>query len=670
MKLLKQRGAVLPAFWPYVYPSIWKMSLALVILILDTGADLASPWPIKLIFDNVLLGKHLRKPWSLMIPQALAQDHLLLLIVLCAALLILALISAGSTYVGMRLLAVIGQRVIFHLRCALFAHLQQLSPAFYDRQRLGDLMTRLTSDIQSIQDMLVMALPLLLLNVMLVAGMLVVLLIINLPFGALGLVSAFVVYIVLRWYLRNIKQVARQTRRCESDANALAQENLRGIRVVQAFGLEAHAKQEYEEKITRALHLGIIAARLQSGLPSVVSLMTDLGILAALVIGGILALQGQVTIGDLLVFSAYLRAMYSPLRQLSKFSNTFTRASACAERVTDLLQTAPEIVDRPTAVPAPRLHSSIIFHRVSFSYDQQRPALHDISFRIRPGMMVALVGHTGAGKSSILHLLQRFYDPQAGQILLDGQDIRDYTLASLRQQIALVPQDPMLFRASVRENIAYGRPEASEAEIIAAARQAHADAFIRWLPQGYDTILEEHGVGLSGGQRQCLAIARAMLRQAPLLLLDEPTVGLDAQAEQIVVQALERLMIGRTTLVSAHRLSTIQRADLVLVLEKGHIVEAGTPAELLAARGHYYRFYTLQFGVQEPWSTLRSHTSPFISDEPMQIRHRSVAQRQFRNASPFISDEPMQIRHRSVAQRQFRNASPFISDELMQIHTP
>src|SRR6266852_4928705 len=642
MKRLKQRRGVFWVFWPYVRPSTWKIGLALVILLLDTLADLASPWPIKLIFDNVLLGKHLRWPWSLLIPQALAQNHLLFFSVLCGTLLLLALISAGSTYVGMRLLATTGQRIIFHVRCALFAHLQQLTPAFYDQQRLGNLMTRLTSDIQSIQDMLVTALPLLLFNVMLVVGMLVVLLIINLSIGLLGLVSAFIVYLVLRRYLRAIKQMARQTRRCESDANAVVQENLRGIRVVQAFGMESSTQQRYEEHTKKALHFGTLPARLQTGLPSVVSLLTDTANLAALTIGGILVMLGQISIGDLLLFSAYLRTMYSPLRQMGKFSNTLTRASASAERVADLLETAPAIVDSPTALSIPRLQGAITFQHVSFSYNQKRSALRNISFHIFPGMVVALVGHSGAGKSSILHLIQRFYDPQEGQILIDGRDIRDFTLASLRQQIALVPQEPMLFRASVRENIAYGRPRASEAEVIAAAQQAYADEFIRRLPQGYDTMLEEGGVGLSGGQRQRLAIARAILRQAPLLLLDEPTVGLDAQSEQLVVKALERLMVGRTTLVCAHRLSTIQRADLVLVVEKGQIVEAGTPTELLTARGHYYRFYTLQCCVREPWSPVQSNASPFSSDEPIPIRHRPGAQHQFKQAGPFSSDEPVQ----------------------------
>ena len=621
-------------FWPYIRPYSWKIGLALAILILDTLADLASPWPIKLIFDNVLLGKHLHKPWSLIIPQALAQNHLSLFIVLCAALLILALISAGSTYIGMRLLATTGQRVIFRLRSALFAHLQQLTPAFYDQQRLGNLMTRLTSDIQSIQDMLVTALPLLLFNVMLVVGMLVVLLVINLPFGVLGLASAFIVYLVLRRYLRAIKQMARQTRRCESDANAVVQENLRGIRVVQAFGMEPSTQQKYEEHTKKALHFGTIAARLQSGLPSVVSLMTDTGNLAALTIGGILVMLGYISIGDLLLFSAYLRTIYSPLRQMGKFSNTLTRASASAERVADLLQTAPAIVDSPTALSVPRVIGALTFQQVSFGYNQERSALQNISFNSFPGMMVALVGHSGAGKSSILHLIQRFYDPQKGQILIDGRDIRTFTLASLRQQIALVPQEPMLFRASVRENIAYGRPVASETEVIAAAQQAYADEFIRRLPQRYDTILEEHGVGLSGGQRQRLAIARAILRQAPLLLLDEPTVGLDAQSEQLVVKALERLMAGRTTLVSAHRLSTIQRADLILVLDKGHIVEAGTPAQLLATHGHYYQFYTLQFGTQEPQSPVPSDVSPFSYNGPLLYLHKAAPGRQFKG--PFV----------------------------------
>jgi ATP-binding cassette, subfamily B, bacterial len=589
-----RRAGLLLSFWPYAQPDRWKIGLALLVLFLDTLASLAAPWPMKLIFDNVLLGKHLHSPWSLLIPASVAENHLLLLGVLCAALLWLALLSAGATYIGMRLLAITGQRVVFRLRCALFVHLQQLSPSFYDRQRLGDLLTRLTSDVLAIQDMLVVALPMLLLSGMTIVGMIAVLMIINPIFGALGLVIALSLYLVLKKYLGNIKQVARQARRQEGDANAVAQENLLGIRVVQAFGMEAHAQRHYQESIAETLRLGEVAADLESSMPSVVSLVTDVGMMLVLGVGAMLVMQALITVGDLLVLTSYLRTMYKPMRQLSKLSNTFTRASASAERITDLLQTIPAIVDAPTAQSAGQLRGAIAFQHVSFGYDPLHPVLHDVSFKVRPGMMVALVGHTGAGKSSILHLIQRFYDPQQGQIRIDGRDLRDYTLASVRQQIALVPQDPMLFRASVRENIAYGRPEATDAEIVAAARAANADGFIRRLPQGYDTILEERGVGLSGGERQRLAIARAMVRQAPLLLLDEPTVGLDARSEQSVVEALERLMVGRTTLVSAHRLSTIQRADLILVIEDGRIVEAGTPAQLLAARGSYYQLYALQ----------------------------------------------------------------------------
>ncbi len=595
-----RRSDMLRAFWPYAQPYRWKIITALLILLLDTLASLAAPWPVKLIFDNVLLGKHLHSPWTLLIPASVAADRMLLLGVLCIALLALALISAVATYFGTRMLTVTGQRVVFHLRCALFAHLQELSPAFYDRQRLGDLLTRLTSDVQAIQDMLVVALPMLLLSGMVIVGMMLVLVLINPIFGALGLLIAFSLYLVLSRYLGRIKQVARQARRQEGHANAVAQENLLGIRVVQAFGMEADARRRYEESIHETLHLGELSADLESSMPSVVSLLTDVGTMVVLAAGALLVMQAWITVGDLLVLSSYLRSMYKPMRQLSKLSNTFTRASASAERILDLLQTVPAVDDFPTAQPAGPLRGALTFHHVSFGYDSQHRVLHNISFKVRPGMMVALVGHTGAGKSSILHLIQRFYDAQEGWILIDGRDIREYTLASLRQQIALVPQDPMLFRASVRENIAYGRPQATEAEIVAAAQAANADGFIRRLPQGYETIIEERGVGLSGGERQRLAIARAMVRQAPLLLLDEPTVGLDAQSEQTVVEALERLMVGRTTLVSAHRLSTIQRADLVLVISDGRIVEAGTPRQLLAARGHFFKLYALQSRSFQP----------------------------------------------------------------------
>ena len=444
-----------------------------------------------------------------------------------------------------------------------------------------------------------LALPMLVLSVMIVIGMLILLLIVNPIFCLLGLVISSCIFFVLYRCLRSIKHIARLARRQEGNTNAVVQENLLGIRVVQAFGMEEHSRQRYEESVAQTLRLGELSAELQARLPSLVSLMTDIGTLLVLGIGGLLVIQGWITIGDLFVFSAYLSAIYKPLRQLSKFGMTLTRASASSERLLDLLHTQPDIVDRPNAVVAKPPLYSIAFEHVTFGYESQHPILHDITFRIHQGMMVALVGHTGAGKSSILHLLQRFYEPQQGGIYLDGRNIRDYTVASLRQQIALVPQDPMLFRASVRENIAYGRPQATDEEIVAAAVAANADQFIRRLPQGYATILQERGVGLSGGERQRIAIARAMVRQAPLLLLDEPTVGLDAQSEDDVVQALERLMVGRTTFVSAHRLSTIQKANLIIVVDQGYIVEVGTPADLLARRGYYYRLYALQFHLND-----------------------------------------------------------------------
>jgi ATP-binding cassette subfamily B protein len=593
-----QKAQVLKALWPYVYPYRWKVCLALFILLLDTLTNLAAPWGLKLIFDNVLLNNALQSPWAQLIPPALAQNRTLFFIALCGAMLLLALIGAGASYLGMRMLAVIGQRMIFELRCKLFTHLQQLSSSFYDRQRMGDLLTRMTSDVQSIQDALVTALPVLLLSLLLLSGIIGILFLINPVFGVISMVIACSLFLVLRRYLRAIKLVARKTRTQEGDSNAVAQEHLLGIRVVQAFGMEAQGKQRYEESMSRALLLGMVSAHLQSGLPSMVDLTTDLGTLVVLGVGGVLVMLGKISIGDLLVFNAYLRTMYSPLRQISKLGNTLTRAQASAERVLELLETRPDITNGPEAQPAPALQGFITFDRVSFGYDPANPILHDLSFRIKPGMMVALVGRTGAGKSSILHLLQHFYEPQQGEIRIDGQDIRSYTLASLRQQIALVPQDPMLFRASIRENIAYGRPDSSEEEIIAAAQAANAYTFISRLPQGFDTILEERGIGLSGGERQRIAIARAMVRRAPILLLDEPTVGLDAQSEESVVEALERLMQGCTTIVSAHRLSTIQKADLILVIDQGRIVEMGTPVQLLRRRGQYYRLHSLQLHTQ------------------------------------------------------------------------
>ncbi len=589
------RLGLLRAFLPYARPYGWAIAGALFLLFVDTLTDLAMPWPVKLIFDVVLLGKHLRYPWSHLIPAIVAQNRLLLLGALSAVQLLLVLVGAGAAYLGSRALIVIGQRVVFRLRCALFAHLQELSPSFYDKQRLGDLLTRLTSDVQSIQDMLIVVLPMVLLSGFTIAGMLVILTLINPLFGALALMLAISLYVVLHRYLGPIKQVVRQIRRQDGQSNALAQEHLLGIRVVQAFGMETDARERYESSIRESLRLGESAADLESSLPAVVSLLTDTGMILVMAVGSFLILGGLLSIGDLIVLTSYLRSMYKPMRQLAKLSNTYMRASAGAERILDLLQTHSAVKDLPTARPTGKLRGAISFTRVTFGYDPAHPVLHDVSFKVHPGMMVALVGQTGAGKSSILHLLHRFYDVQDGSVRIDRKDIREYTLSSLRQQIALVPQDPMLFRASVRENIAYGRPEATQAEIVAAAQAANADGFIRRLPSGYDTILEERGVGFSGGERQRIAIARAMVRQAPLLLLDEPTVGLDAEIEQSVVEALERLMVGRTTIISAHRLSTIQRADLVLVISGGCIVERGTPFDLLAERGYFHHLYMTQY---------------------------------------------------------------------------
>ncbi|MCL4543882.1 MAG: ABC transporter ATP-binding protein/permease [Chloroflexi bacterium] len=604
-------------FWPYTRPYAWRMGLALGILILDTLASLAAPWPVKLIFDNVFLRKPLGKPWSAMIPATVAGDRVHLFALLVAVLLGLAVINAGATYLGTRLLTATGQRAMFRLRCSLFGHLQQLGPDFYGRQRLGDLFTRLTSDIQSIQDMAVVALPMLLLKGLIVLGMVLILLVLNPLVGVMGIMMTVLAYLVLSRYTNRIKAFAQQIRRQEGNTNAVAQEYLLGIRVVQAFGMEPHARQRYEESAGNVLHLGIKAAGPQAGLPSALRLMTDMGTLAVMAGGGLLVMRGVITIGDLLVFSSYLSSLYSPVRQLGKFSTTFARASASAERLAELLHAAPAVADYPDAQPVATVRGAIEFRHVSFGYASQQRALHDLSFCIEPGTMVAIVGATGAGKSSILHLLQRCYDPEEGCILVDGRDIRTFQLASLRQQIALVPQDPMLFHTSVRENIAFGRPEATAAEVVAAASAAQADEFIQRLPQGYDTILEERGGGLSGGERQRLAIARAMIRRAPLLLLDEPTVGLDAQSEELVVRALERLMVGRTTLVVAHRLSTIRNADLVLVIDHGRIVEANTPAGLLATGGYFSRLHTLQ----------RNGEGPLVSNMPDRTRGLDLVSR-------------------------------------------
>jgi ABC-type multidrug transport system fused ATPase/permease subunit len=491
------------------------------------------------------------------------------------------------------------QELAFDLRAALYAQIQRLSLGFHERQRTGDLITRVTRDIDRVQDFLSGSLFKMLASVLSILGMFAVMLWMDWVLALAAFILAPVLFGIVYYYTSRIKELSRLQRKQEGALASVAQEAISAARVVRAFAQEERENERFQKHGKRSLEAGVEVARLEAQFGWLANVLTALGTAAVLVLGVGRVLAGSVTPGDLIVFAAYLNRLYKPMRTFSRELTKLSRALVCAERVDEVLDADPGVTDEPGARPAPRFRGRLSFEAVSFAYQRGQIVLRDVSFAVEPGQTVALVGATGAGKSSLAALIPRFYDPFEGRVLIDGTDIRCFTLRSLRGQISLVLQESVLFRATIAENIAYGNPIAGPANILAAARAAHADEFIRALPEGYETVVGERGATLSGGQRQRIAIARALIRDAPILILDEPATGLDAATEALLLDALRRLMAGRTTVLIAHNLSTVESANLILVLDEGRIVERGTHAELLARRGPYYDLYSLQARTRE-----------------------------------------------------------------------
>ena len=578
-------------FAPYLRPRWAGFALALLGMVGETANDPANPWPLKLVFD-MLLGRHRRAIFG--VSLGTRSDQMLFLGMITAAIVVLAALSGLFSYWREYSLSRTGQELAFDLRAALYAQIQRLSLGFHERQRTGDLITRVTRDIDSVQDFLSDSLFTILGSVLSILGMFVVMLWMDRVLALAAFVLAPVLFGVVHSYTRRIKELSRQQRQQDGALASVAQEAISAARVVKAFAREEHENQRFQEHGKRSLETGLEVARLEARFGWLVSVVTALGTAAVIALGVVRVLAGLVTPGDLIVFTSYLNRFYRPMRAFSRELTRVSRALVRAERVVEVLDADPGVKDEPGARTAPRFRGALRFEAVSFAYQRGPIVLRDVSFAVEPGQTVALVGATGAGKSSLAALIPRFYDPFDGRILIDETEIRRCTLRSLRGQISLVLQESVLFQATIAENIAYGNPAASPAEIVAAARAAHADEFIRALPEGYETVVGERGATLSGGQRQRIAIARALIRDSPIVILDEPTTGLDAATEALILDGLRRLMAGRTTVVIAHNLSTVEGADLILVLDAGRIVERGTHAELLARRGRYYDLYSLQ----------------------------------------------------------------------------
>jgi len=573
--------------------------LGIVAVIGEGAANLLEPWPLKFVFDSFGQsgGKH---GWlNHWIKSAIGTDEIAILEFAAIAVIAIALLDAICFYAEKYLTTSVGQWVMHDLRRLLYGHIQDLSLGYHTQKRTGELISRLTTDIDSIQTFIVSNLLSFLVDFMTLLGMAVIMFYLNWRFTLIALSVAPLLFVVTYSYTRQSKKASREVRKKESEIVSRLQEVLSSIGVVKALAREDYEQRRLEEESVESVQIALRARSLKARLSPLVGLIVAVGTALVLWFGGKLVLAGSLSAGSLIVFIWYLGKMYKPMQDFAKMTDSYSKAVVGYERICEIFDTKPQVQDGPEARVAPRFEGAIQFDRVCFSYSGGPPVLKDVSFTIAPGKMAALVGPTGVGKTTIANLIGRFYDPDSGSVKIDGHDVRDFQQKSLREQMSFVLQESILFRAPIWQNIAYGKPEATRSEIYRAARVANAHEFIEKLPDDYDTVIGERGVTLSGGQRQRIAIARAIIRNTPILIMDEPSSGLDAASEKLVLEALGRLMEGKTTIVIAHRLSTVRRADAIFLIKGGRIVESGRHEELLQAGGLYAMFYELQFSHED-----------------------------------------------------------------------
>jgi subfamily B ATP-binding cassette protein MsbA len=575
-------------------PRAGALILGFVAVLLEGAANLAEPWPLKIVIDSVLRSK--RSPaWLNQFVLSIGPDKAAVLKFAALAVLAIAAVGAISNFTERYITAGLGQWVMHDLRHTLYSHIQRLSLGFHNEKQTGDLITRLTTDIDAIQSFITSGLFGALMNVVTLAGMMAVMFFLSRQFTMIALSVAPILFAVVFHYTRRIKKATREVRRKEGEMVSVIQEVLSSMHVVRAFAGEAREQRRLAEESRASVEIAMKVRGLKIRLSPTVDMIVAAGTSLVLWVGGKMVLGGDLSAGSLVLFIWYLGRMYKPMRELAKTTDTYSRAAVGLERIREILDMDRQVKDLPGARLAPALRGRIEFDDVTFGYATRNQILKEVSFTVEPGQTVALVGPTGAGKTSIVNLIPRFYDPDSGTVRIDGTDVRHFQQESLRRQISFVLQDPLLFRAPLWYNIAYGKPDASRAEIVRAASLSNAHEFIERLPDGYDTVIGERGVTLSGGQRQRIAIARAVIRNTPILILDEPGTGLDAASEKLVLEALARLMIGKTSIVIAHRLETIRSADMILVVNSGRIVERGTHPQLVRTGGLYAQLHDLQF---------------------------------------------------------------------------
>lgn len=577
-----------------------QLWLGLLAIAGESIADLLEPWPLKIVLDNVLHSKGSQGWLNNLIQHTAGTGAIRILIFACTAVLIIAVLDAVCSYAEKYLTTSVGQWVTHDLRRRIYTQVQRLSLAYHDQQPTGDLISRVTVDIDAIQTFIVSGLLGILVNLITLVGMVIVMLYINWQFALIALAVVPPLFFIVYTYTRRVKKASREVRKKEGRMVSVVEEVVSSMRVVKAFAREDYEIRRFEGESLEAVEAALRARSLKAKLVPLVNIITAIGTCAVLWFGARMAMAGTLQAGSMVVFVFYLGKMYKPMQEISKTMDAYSKAEVGFDRLQEVLRSDEEIQDDPRATRAPRFTGQIDLVHVNFAYKEDEQVLKDVNMHVDAGTMVALVGPTGSGKTTIVNLIARFYDPISGSVKIDGMDIRHYTQKSLRSQISFVLQDTVLFSGTIWDNIAYGRPDASVLEIVKAAEAANAMEFIEKLPQGFDTPVGERGVTLSGGQRQRIAIARAIVRNTPILILDEPTSGLDAASEQLVFEALDRLMEGKTSIVIAHRLATIRRASCICVVDGGVIAEMGTHDELIQHEdGLYRKLHEIQFNAEE-----------------------------------------------------------------------
>jgi ABC-type multidrug transport system fused ATPase/permease subunit len=581
-----------------VRPYRGTLLIILTAMLVQTAMSVAGPWPLKIILDNVV-GSHKLAPWldDFLRPILSGSGKMQIAVAAAMAVVLIAVFGAIASYVANYYTTSVGQWVANDLRMRTYHHLQQLSLSYYDSHQTGNLLSTITSDVQTIQGFASSSTLGIVVDLFTILGMLFIMLQLNWDFTLIAVaVTPFMLLLVSR-FNKAVKKATHEVRKQQSKVVTVVEQGLQSMRVVKAFGRQDLAEEKLADVSRSTVDASLKARRLKALLSPIVAITVSLCTAVVLWRGSALILAGAMTVGALTVFLSYLSKFFKPVQDLATMTNAIAQAAVAVERIRGILDADTIIPERPDAREPQALAGEIEFDHVAFSYDADAPVLTDVSFHIGAGQMVGVVGPTGCGKSTIVSLIPRFYDATAGAVKIDGVDIRDYKFHELRNQIGYVLQEPGLFEGSVRDNIAYGKKGVAEGQILEAAKLANADEFIARMPHGYDTMIGERGETLSGGQRQRIGIARAIIRNNPILILDEPTAALDTESEKLVIEALERLMKGRTVITIAHRLSTIRDADKIIVLKGGVVAEEGSHDELLARDGVYAELYRIQFNT-------------------------------------------------------------------------